>query len=101
MKLSCVIRNIPNSEPKNLIANGLRMTGVHTRKRGRGARARPYGYTNHLGYRCYAGGEYQDLPIHKAARFSMYFDAHYIYPRMHFDYVGIADNGKMRIRLSS
>lgn len=105
MNINCVIRNIPNSIPKNIVANGLRMAGVHTRKRGRGARALPYAHipASELSFSTRAGGEYQDLPIEKAARFSMYFDPAQFHPdnpnyRLYFDYVRVTDAGKMVIR---
>ncbi len=97
---SCVIRNIPNSKPKHEIANQLRMKGLHTRKRGRGARQKPLSYWIGCdGWKYRSGGEYQDLPIEKAARFSMYFDDSkgIDYPRLYFDYVGVRD-GKMVVR---
>ena len=103
MKINCVIRNIPNSPHKNVAANRLRMTGVHTSKRGRGARALPYAHipASALSYER-TGGEYQDLPIEKAARFSMYFFPAKFHPdnpdrRQYFDYRGVTPEGKMII----
>ncbi len=95
MNINCVIRNIPNNLYGELSSNALRLRGVHTRKRGRGARATPY---NRI-----AGGEWQDLPMDKAVRFSMYFYPAKFSPlnnrnKMYFDYVGVTANCKMIIR---
>ena len=107
----CVVRNIPNHDRAHAAANRLRHYGIDTRKRGRGARKRPSGYRDYRGYQCYAGGEYQDLPVFKngepySGYFSMYCTSRELWkmkrpPYLYFDYVGITDDGKLIIRSKS
>jgi|SRR5210317_70143 len=99
---SCVIKNIPNSKKAHDIVDQLRGKGVRTRKRGRGARKNPgnAGWGRY-GYIPASGGEYQDLPMFKAARFSMYFDGKRItYPRIAFNYLG-ERSGKPLLKLTT
>ncbi len=100
----CVVRGIPTSERGHAAADRLRKPGYHTRKRGRGARANPgNAFRGDWGYQPAWGGEYQDLPIDKAARFSMYVVTRdHTFPRSityhHFQYAGIHPDGRLRVR---
>jgi len=103
--VNIVIRNIPNSPRYQVAANRVRLKGHSSRKRGRGARALPSpGFRDYRGRKCYAGGEYQDLPLDKAARFSMYLTPTEFNPdtpckKLYYDYVGITEDGKkLRVR---
>jgi hypothetical protein len=102
--VNIVVRNIPNSAPKHVAANRIRLKGHTSRKRGRGARVCPRGFRDYRGRMCYQGGEYQDLPLDKAARFSMYLaptDYHPETPnkKLYYDYVGMTEDGtKLRVR---
>ena len=92
--IDCVIRNIPNTGANLIRANKITRPGLVTRKRGRGARAHPA---------CGWGGEYQDLPLSKAPRFSYYLQSpspdRYSVERLYFDYAGHDKvTGKMRVR---
>lgn len=101
----CVVRGIPNSDRGHSAANRLRSPGFTTRKRGRGARRNPGNgwYHPDYGHMPASGGEYQDLPIERAARFSMYVaTSGYTWPRtpndFYYQFAGFTESGKLRVR---
>lgn len=86
------IRNIPTEYETMVATDRLRLRGYRLRRRGRG----PRGSSIH---------RHMELPMREAPRFSLYVepagrDAVYR-PIQQWEYVGLTESGKLRVRVAS